>query len=143
MSYEEYEGKSDEEINAIERQLFDDYIAADLARTPEERREYHKGARWSAYIQRLRRMQNLMTLGAPDVILASAAFHLFTTAWGLWEQQMGKELTDWFIERSRQACEQCQDCGVDLPMPYTHSKRYCDDCKRKQQELADETLPSM
>ncbi len=109
--------KTMKDIEVEEKSLIDDLIRFDQSLTPEQRKAHRRQVGLERFKESLTRISRLLKLNAPDVIVANAVMNLYSRAWSLWEEDMGRELVDQIKHVKREQSDRCISCGIDLPYP--------------------------
>jgi hypothetical protein len=117
-----------------EKQMIDEIIADDKAMTVEQRNEFRRAERLSCLKLSVARINKLIELNAPKVIIAGAVMVVYHRAWTLWEKQMASEHADWMIDKFRKGAGRCTSCGDELPLPFGENES-CPKCVKEQDEL--------
>jgi predicted alpha/beta hydrolase family esterase len=76
----------------------------------------------------LARINRLMELNAPDVILAHSVSCLVTLMFAYLEESLGKEFAKWLVEGARTRAGLCQTCSNEIPARPTYPP-VCPDCQ--------------
>lgn len=109
--------KAKDRMNIDEKSVIGGIIRHDQTLTPEQRADYRRSLGLERFKESLARINRLLKLNAPDPIIANAVTNLYSRAWTLWEEYMGREMVDRFKHVQRERSHRCTSCGIDLPYP--------------------------
>jgi hypothetical protein len=119
----------EKQIEVEEKSLIDEMIRHDQSLTSKQRADHRRRLGLERFKESLDRISRLLRLNAPDVIVANAVTNLYSRAWTLWEEDMGREMVDRIKHVKREQSHRCVACGVDLPYPVDPAGcGLCDEC---------------